>query len=118
MRVTDKNVRRNAATNALRTVTPDKAFCFYREVGQPLGVASGSLDEFAAVVESVDSSSIKFHVERGDFESWFRMLGDRSLADQVAALRGKDISPGELKGMLSSMVRTRVDRLHKFASSK
>ena len=117
MRMTDKNVRRKAATDALRTVTPDKAFCFYREVGQPLGVAPRSLDEFATIVESVDSSSIRFHVERGDFENWFRMLGDRSLAGQVAALRCKVISPDELRGMLSSMVRTRVDRLHKIASS-
>jgi hypothetical protein len=116
--MTDKNVRRRAATDALRTVTPDKAFCFYREVGQPLGAASRSLDEFATIVESVDSSSVRFHVERGDFESWFRMLGDRSLAGQVAALRGKDISPDELKRMLSSMVRTRVDQLHRIASSK
>jgi hypothetical protein len=118
LRMTDKNVRRNVATRALRTVTPDKAFVFYRELGQPLGAASGSLDEFATVVGGVDPVSIRFHIERGDFESWFKMLGDRWLASQVAALRGKDISPDELRGMLSSMVRTRVDRLHKIASSK
>ena len=113
-----KNIRRDEAANALRTVTPDKAFYFYREIGQPLGAASRSLVEFAAVVKGIDTSSIRFHVERGDFESWFRMLGDRSLAGQAAALRGKNISPDELRGKVSSMVRTRVDQLHKIASSK
>ena len=118
MRMTDRNARRNAATNTLRTVAPDKAFSFYREVGQPLGLASRSLDELATAVEGVDPSSVRFHIERGDFENWLRMLGDRPLADQVASLRGQHISPDELRRLLSSMIRTRIDRLHKIAGSK
>ena len=109
---------KDEAARALRTVTPDKAFYFYREIGQPLGAASKSLDEFATIVKSIDPSSVRFHVERGDFESWFRMLGDGSLAGQVAALRGKNISPDELRGRVSSMVRTRVDQLHKIADAR
>jgi Family of unknown function (DUF5752) len=113
-----KNIRRAEAANALKTVTPDKAFYFYRQVGQPVGAVSKSLDEFAAVVKDVDSSSIAFHVGQGDFESWFRMLGDKSLADQVAALRGANISPDELRGKVSAMVKVRVDQLHQLAGSK
>ena len=118
MDMAHKKIRRNEATNALRIVTPDKAFHFYREIGQPLGAASRSLDEFATIVNGIDPSSIEFHVGRGDFEGWFKMLGDRSLADQVAALRGKDISPDELGVKLSSMVRTRLNQLHEIASSE
>jgi hypothetical protein len=113
-----KNTRRDEAANALRSVPSDKAFYFYREIGQPLGVTSKSLDEFATSVKSIDPSSVRFHVERGDFVSWFRMLGDRLLAGQVAALRGKNISPDELRRRVSSMVRTRVDQLHQITSSK
>jgi len=69
-------------------------------------------------VNGIDPSAVKFHIERGDFESWFRMLGDKLLADQVAALRGKNISPVELREKVSSMVRTRVDQLHVIADSK
>jgi hypothetical protein len=114
----NKNVRRDEAANALRTVARDKAFYFYREIGQPIGANARSLDEFAAVVEGIDLSSIRFHVERGDFEIWFRMLGDKSLASQVAALRGNTISPDELRGRVNSMVGARVDQLHRIASSK
>jgi hypothetical protein len=67
---------RDQAVNTLRTVAPDQAFYFYREIGQPLGVSSRSLSEFASTVKGVDASSIRFHVEQGDFESWFRKLGD------------------------------------------
>lgn len=65
--------------------------------------------EFAAVVKGVEPSSIKFHVERGDLEGWFKMLGAKSLARQVAALRGKNISSGELRAEVSSLVATRVE---------
>ena len=113
-----KKVERDEAANILKTVTPDKAFTFYRDYGQPLGVTSKSLDELAASVKSIESSSVKFHVEEGDFENWFTMLGDKSLAGQVAALRGKNISSDKLKEKVSSMVNKRVDRLHNIVNSK
>ena len=103
-----ENVRRNEAANALRVVPPDQAFYFYTEIGQPLGVTSKSLGEFATIVKDIDPSSVKFHVERGDFENWFRMLGDKSLENKVTLLRGKNISPDELRGKMSSIVRRRL----------
>ena len=109
--------RRTEAVSLLRTVTPDEAFRFYREIGQPLGPSAKSLGEFAALVKGIDPHSVKFHAERGDFESWFRMLGDKSLADQVGSLRGKNIPPDELRGMVSSTVVKRLDELRKVANS-
>ena len=113
-----RKVERDEAANVLRTVTPDKAFTFYRDYGQPLGVTLKSLDDLAASVKTIEPSSVKFHVEEGDFENWFTMLGDKSLAGQVAALRGKNISSDKLKEKVSSMVNKRVGQLHKIASSK
>ncbi len=69
-------------------------------------------------MKTIEPSSIRFHVEEGEFENWFRMLGDKSLAGQVAALRGKNISPDKLRDKVSSMVNKRVDQLHKIADSK
>jgi len=114
----NNSISRNQAADTLRTVTPDKAFYFYRAIGLPLGATSRSLGEFATVVKGIDPSSIKFHVERGDFEGWFKMLGDESLARQVATLRGKKISPDELRGKLGSIVGARVDQLHVVTASK
>src|SRR6266566_3032907 len=110
-----RNIRRSEQVDALRTLTPDKAFYFYREIGQPLGATAESLGDFAAIVKGIDPASVRFHVERGDFESWFRMLGDKSLAGEVAGLRGRNISPDELRRKVSPMVRTRDDQLLKIA---
>ena len=79
---------------------------------------SRSLEELATTMKTIEPSSIRFHVEEGEFENWFRMLGDKSLAGQVAALRGKNISPDKLRDKVSSMVSKRVDQLHKIADSK
>jgi hypothetical protein len=114
----EKKIRKDVAAHTLRTLTPDKAFSFYKAIGQPLNATPKSLGEFAAVVKGVDPSSIKFHVERGDFEGWFKMLGDKSLASQVAALRGKNLPPDVLRGKVNSIVATRVDQLLRVAGSK
>jgi hypothetical protein len=113
-----KKVERDEADKILRTVSPDDAFTFYRDYGQPLGVTSKSLDELAANVKSIEPSSVKFHVEEGDFENWFTMLGDKMLASQVAALRDKKISPDKLRNKVNAMVNKRVEQLHKIDSSK
>ena len=113
-----RKVSRDEATKALRTVTPDKAFYFYREIAQPLGRASTSLVEFAETLKDIDPSSIKFHLDRGDFESWFKMLGDKSLASEVASIRRKHFSPGELGARVSSTVRVRISQLQEVAGSR
>lgn len=110
-----KRPSRDEAAKILRTVTPEKAFYFYRGIGQPLGSVSKSLVEFADMVKEVDSSSVRFHLERGDFEIWFRMLGDQSLASQVGSLRGRNVSAEELRARVSSTVGTRVSQLQRTA---
>jgi hypothetical protein len=108
-----KGPSKDEATMMLRTVTPDKAFYFYAGIGQPLGSSSKSLVEFAQMVKEVDLSSVKFHLERGDFEIRFRMLGDQSLARQIGSLRGKNVSADELRAQVSSNVGTRVSQLQR-----
>jgi hypothetical protein len=81
-----------------------QAFYFYTQTGQPVISSSRSLGEFLEVVQRVDPSSVQFHIERGDFERWFRWLGEWSLANQVAGLRGRNFSPQELRTELTVAV--------------
>jgi hypothetical protein len=53
----DKSIRISKEVDALRTVTPDKAFSFYTEIGQSLGATAKSLGEFAAIVKGIDPFS-------------------------------------------------------------
>jgi hypothetical protein len=70
------------------------------------------------MVKDIDPSSVKFHLERGDFESWFNMLGDKSLASEVASIHHKNFSPEELRARVSSIVRLRINQLQKIAGSR
>jgi hypothetical protein len=101
------------ASRLLTAVTPDKAFHFYSGIGQPLGRSSRSMMEFADTVKDIDPSSVKFHLERGDFESWFKMLGDPVLAGKFSTLRGKNLSAKELRSKVSSRVGARISQLQK-----
>ena len=91
VRATDE-VRRSefGTVEKLRILSPDKAFYFYRGVGDPLHKIANSLPEFADIAKNIDVDSIEFHVERGDFERWFRLLGEQSLANEVEWTTGQE----------------------------
>jgi Family of unknown function (DUF5752) len=92
-------------------VSQEQAFYFYKGIGQPLNVSSRSMSEFADIVQDIDPTSVQFHVERGDFERWFRLLGEQALANQISGLRGKDISPQELRSEIGLTVGLRVKEI-------
>ncbi len=81
---------------------PERAFYFYRGVGEPLGSSANSFADFKVKVVHVEPASVKFHVERGDFQSWFRMLGESESAEKVDALKG--LPPDEMKGRLTAIL--------------
>ncbi len=114
----EKEISTQEAMRLLDKVTPDKAFHFYIEIGRPLGKSSRSLEEFANVVSEVDVSVVRFHLGRGDFESWFVMLGDDVLPARLAELRTANSPSADVRGKVSSHVRTRVSQLHKIANSR
>jgi hypothetical protein len=95
----------------MRTVPDDKAFYFYRAWGAPLGTRAKSLREFAEQLKSIDPISVKFHLERHDFQNWLLMLGDVTLARQMSALIGKGLSQDQLQQRLTAMVQMRVEKL-------
>jgi hypothetical protein len=102
-----------ANANVLRDVPPENAFYFYQGIDQPTGLASRNLVEFRDQAKAADPVSIEFHLERGDFENWFRMLGDESLSHQVANLRKQKPATAQLPGRLSSIVDSRIRQLRK-----
>lgn len=100
----------------LRRVSDENAFYFYKDVGMPLGKKANSLEEFSNELRDVDSTSVKFHSERHDFENWVKMLGDPALADQISSLTRQTRAPEKLKPELSRTVESRVKSLRRSPS--
>ena len=96
----------------------DKSFEFYATIGEPLHLHAHSLNDFANKMERADAVSIKFHGERGDFEAWFRGLGDEELAKKAAMLRKATISGEDLRKCLHDMVVHRYVELAKLSGQE
>jgi hypothetical protein len=89
----------------------DKSFEFYLTVGSPLHIHAHSIQDFANKLTRVDIKSIEFHSSRGDFEAWFKCLGDQELAKKVAILEEKKLSGEELRTKLHDVVEQRCHEL-------
>ncbi len=100
-------------TEVLREVPPQNAFFFYRAIGAPTGAAARNLTDFAGVLGSIDIASIQFHIGRGDFGNWIKMLGDAKLARQVTLLKEKNLRGEQLRTQLLDTVKARLGELQK-----
>lgn len=104
---------KGVASNILRSVPPQNAFFFYRAIGAPTGAVARNLSDFLGVINTIDVASLQFHISRGDFENWIKMLGDDTLARQVANLKEKRLRGEELRLQLTETVKDRLDSLKK-----
>ncbi len=89
----------------------DKSFEFYNGLGSPLHVHAHSISDFTNKISRVDLKSIEFHFERGDFEAWFKSLGDDELAKKAAILKAKKLTGEDLRIKLHGLVEQRCQEL-------
>jgi DNA-binding transcriptional ArsR family regulator len=109
------NLSKENAEKILSQIIPEKAFHFYAGIGKPLSIYAHSLFEFRDKLNMIDSSSIAFHLTRGDFEAWFRSLGDLELAEKMKLLRDRKIKAEELSLKIREIIEDRCAALSKTA---
>jgi predicted transcriptional regulator len=97
---------------ALLSQTPqEKAFHFYTDVGKPLSIYAHGLPEFSEKITKIDTTSIEFHLSRGDFQKWFTNIGDAELARKMALLKETGIHGEQLRTKLHEIVENRCKAL-------
>jgi hypothetical protein len=96
----------------------DKSFEFYATIGQPLHVHAHSLKDFSNKLDRADIMSIDFHAKRGDFEAWFKGLGDEELAKKVTLLKQHNITGEEFRHRLDHIVEDRYVELAKLSGQE
>jgi hypothetical protein len=95
------------AKTILAPAPQEKAFYFYAGLGKPLSLHAQSLQDFREKVLEADLEAIEFHKSRGDFEAWFKGIGDAELAKKTALLKEKTMSTEELRKQLHDIVAKR-----------
>jgi hypothetical protein len=104
-------VTKEKANQILAYAPHEKSFNFYRAVDSPLNMHAHNLRDFTAKIEKVAVASLEFHFGRGDFEAWFRGLGDEELAKKMALLKKRNPKGEELRAKLREIVGTRYREL-------
>ena len=99
----------------LRTVPNQNAFQFYTGIGVPTQLHAENLESFLETTKIANVSSIEFHMNRGDFANWFKMLGDDLLFRQLVNLQKKDLEGEALRKRLLQILRLRYGKLRKLA---
>lgn len=113
----DSNARlsQSKIKEILRTVTRDKAFYFYEEIGKPTRYMATSLLDFRNKINTVQSSSLVFHLRRKDFENWIReIIRDSELAERISKISPSDF---DLNKKLYATVDMRIKELREMAST-
>jgi alpha-amylase len=104
------------ARRLLQPVPAEKGFTFFHEFARPTYLTVQSLEEFLAALRTVDSKSLRFHTERGDFERWVRqVIGDDKLADGLNALTNEKLSAEKLRTRTAALVEHRINELKTIA---
>ena len=87
-------------------------FHFYVNIGDYTGVSAASYEDFLRSIKKVNSKSLSFHVERGDFEKWASdTLKDERLAKEIAKIRNQKLRGQALRNRLHHVVSERCKEL-------
>jgi hypothetical protein len=88
------------------------AFYFFTSVGNYTSHRAMSLEEFVDKIREVETSSLEFHLYRGDFENWTNeVLEDAELTKRIAAVKLLQPTGNALRDQLDFVVTKRLEEL-------
>lgn len=106
---------RDQITKILGTVTHEKAFFFYEDIGKPAGDFATSLTDLCNKINTITPTSLSFHLKRGDLENWTKnAMGDSELSNRIARIRKAKTtwkSDVTLRKKLYTVIKDRVTEL-------
>ncbi|MCX6656749.1 MAG: DUF5752 family protein [Candidatus Bathyarchaeota archaeon] len=102
----------------LRELPPDQAFYFHTDVEAPTGISANSLAGFTDSIKTIEAASLEFHMNRGDFEKWIKMLGDETLSQQIANLKQENFHGDKMRKRLQQITRLRLGYLRKLVNTQ
>ena len=102
----------SSSARILRTLSRKNAFYFFTSVGNYTGQSAMSLEEFANKIREVETTSLEFHLYRGDFEKWTaEVLEDSELTEKISDLKNLEPVRSALRDQLYLIVSKRLEEL-------
>jgi predicted transcriptional regulator len=115
-------ITKENAKNILAYTPHDNAFNFHVENNTPHHthahspshhIHAHSLQDFANKLSKVDKKTIEHHMDKGDFETWFKKIGDKELTKKTAIIRERKITGEQLGILLHNIAEQRCQELMK-----
>jgi alpha-amylase len=100
----------------LASATANEPFLFYTGVGENYftGTMAWSLKGFKQALQKINTKSLEFHNNRGDFERWAKKsLQDKTLAEELKKIRVSKMKGEMLRKSLIKTATERFDELNK-----
>ena len=95
----------------LKAPLPSGKRFYFKENGSGRRVAA-SLWEFREAMGDISLSTLRFHLDRGDFERWLKdVLHDEELARRLRKIRRRTFEADDLRDVLESAVADRYEEL-------
>jgi hypothetical protein len=87
-------------------------FYFCVDVGQYTGMNAASYEDFLTSIKQVDAKSLRFHMEREDFQKWVTdVLKDKNLAEEIGKIKNQKLRGQALRNSLYRAVLNRYNEL-------
>jgi len=93
-----------------KTVPLEKGFHFYHGTDMPTEFLATNLCELLDCVEKVNTQSLDFHLERGDFQKWLALLGEKRVIRQLDSLSKKELKGEKLRARMTEILKARVKK--------
>jgi hypothetical protein len=106
-------ITKETAKTIMAYTPHDKAFNFYVDTDKPLHMHAHSLQDFANKLSRIDQRSIDFHMNRNEFEAWFRCLGDQELTKKTSIIKERKATGEQLRLLLHTAIEQRCQELIK-----
>lgn len=108
-----KTLDKTEAQKILSSVSYEKAFYFFTDIGKKTGATALNLSGFYEGLRVVEPQSIRFHFQRKDFQNWIKdVLGDPELAQRID-LTKTELTDQDLRNELLKTVLTRFTELQR-----
>ena len=103
------------AQDILQSLTYDKGFHFFTDVGCYTGETAINLFAFYEELKVIEMKAIKFHLKREDFQKWINnTLGDKDLGNKLSKVNS-ELPDEELRKKILSTVQERLVELQTIA---
>ncbi|NWG08792.1 MAG: NDP-sugar synthase [Nitrososphaerales archaeon] len=111
--VFEERVEKETAIKILARLPPERAFYFFKGIGEYIGQVASSLEEFCTSLTTIDVGSIEFHMSRDDFRNWISFIGDSELARLTKECKERNLKAEALRRELHNLVKRRCEGLRR-----